>query len=162
MRPMAFTLPVPAIPYTSVPKISGAMIDRISRRNTLPTAPSIRCRLQAPMPSATPAAIAMKIQRGQRRSLHRSPHLSFCAQHVEEHLARRPDQVQRVVRASANHVVVLAQRRADLPVDRQERALVGTARRDPDHARLGHHHRAIGQHVRADRRDADAPAPPER
>ncbi len=32
---MVFTLPVLAIPYTSVPKISGAMMDLIRRRNTL-------------------------------------------------------------------------------------------------------------------------------
>src|SRR5450759_1325244 len=34
MRPTAFTCPAPAIPATSVPKISGAMIILISRRNS--------------------------------------------------------------------------------------------------------------------------------
>src|SRR5437763_3710658 len=33
MRPTAFTCPAPAIPATSVPKISGAMIILIRRRN---------------------------------------------------------------------------------------------------------------------------------
>ena len=38
--PCVFRSPPPAMPYTSVPNSSGAMIDRISRRNTLLTGAS--------------------------------------------------------------------------------------------------------------------------
>ena len=63
MRPMVLTLPVPAMPYTSVPKISGAMMDLIRRRKTLDSA-AIHAALPTfgkTAPNATPNSMAMKI-----------------------------------------------------------------------------------------------------
>jgi len=45
-----------------VPKISGAMIDRINLRNTLLTGANFTANAGAAMPSAMPAAMPMKIQ----------------------------------------------------------------------------------------------------
>ncbi len=62
MRPICFMSPPPATPETSVAKISGPMIDRMSRRNTVLTGPSCLAKPGVKTPSATPAAIPMKIQ----------------------------------------------------------------------------------------------------
>ncbi len=62
MRPMVFTLPEPAIPYTSVPKINGAMMDLIRRRKMLLSGASFTATCGAVSPSAMPAAMPMKIQ----------------------------------------------------------------------------------------------------
>ena len=53
--------PPPAIPATSVPNNSGAMIERISRRKTVLISPSCLAKSGAITPSATPAAMPMKI-----------------------------------------------------------------------------------------------------
>ena len=159
IRPMCLRSPPPAIPATSVPNSSGAMMDRIRRRNTVLISPSCLAKSGREHAQRHARGHADEDPGRQRNSLHRSPHLSFCAQHIEEHHARRADQQQRMVRTVAHHDVMLADRRADLSVDGQVHALVRTARGHADHARLRHQHRTIGQHVRANRRQADAPAP---
>ena len=62
MRPMCLMSPPPAIPATSVPNSSGAMMERIRRRNTVLISPSCLAKSGAKMPSATPAAMPIKIQ----------------------------------------------------------------------------------------------------
>ena len=61
MRPMRFKSPEPALPYTRVPKLSGAMMDRISRRKMLLTGASRLATPGAAIPITIPAAIPMKI-----------------------------------------------------------------------------------------------------
>ena len=86
--PSASMSPPPAMPYTSVPNSSGAMIDRISRRNTLLAGPSCFADVRRDDPQRDARGHADEDPGGERNPLHRSPHFSFCAQHVEEHHAR--------------------------------------------------------------------------
>ena len=88
MRPMVLTLPVPAMPHTSVPNSSGAMIDLISRRKMVAQ--------QAQSfggPGKCRAERDARHQRdqdpgGQRRTLHLPAPLQLFAQHIEEQHVR--------------------------------------------------------------------------
>ena len=63
-----------------------------------------------------------------------------------------PDQQQRVVGTVAHHDVLFADRQAHLSIDGQVHAFIRSVRGDANYAGLGHQDRAIGQHVRTDRR----------
>src|SRR5579883_2041701 len=154
MRPICWSSPDPAMPYTRVANSSGAMMERIRRRNTLLRGASWLAKCGARMPSATPAAMPKKIQavREMRFTLPFSP-FELLAQDVEEHHARRADQMQRVLRAAALHGVVLLQRTSDLAIDGEEDAFIRALRDDANHAGFRHHDRAVGEHVGTDRRE---------
>ena len=78
MRPIALTLPVLAIPATSVPNSSGAMIDLISRRKMLLTGVELRSRCAARRnPERNARRHSDEDPGGQRQALQRSPQLSF-------------------------------------------------------------------------------------
>ncbi len=53
--------PCPAIPTTSVPKMSGTMIDLIIRRNTVDTGFSVMAKAGANVPMSTPTTIEIRI-----------------------------------------------------------------------------------------------------
>src|SRR5580698_11297403 len=126
MRPMSRTLPVPAIPATRAPKMSGATMALIRRRKTLASA-AIQSAL--PMfgksaPTATPSSMAKKIQAVSEGRLTCDPAspfapLQFLAQHIEEEHFGRPNQVNFVLRAAAHDAIVWHQRLAHLPVHRE-------------------------------------------
>ncbi len=62
MRPMVLMLPVPAIPTTSVPNKSGAMMDLIMRRKIVPSSAIFCAGSGKNAPKATPATSAIRIQ----------------------------------------------------------------------------------------------------
>jgi len=62
MRPMVLTLPVPAMPATSVPNNNGAMIDLIRRRKIVPSRPIFTAGAGKATPNAMPATSAIRIQ----------------------------------------------------------------------------------------------------
>ncbi len=131
-------------------------MERISRRKMWLTGSSCvgkRPARRFPRPRRRPCPT--KIQKVSDSRFNVSPPFQLLPQHVEEHLARRTDQVQRVLRAVAHQRVALADGRAHLAVDGQIHALIGTARDHADHAGFGHQHRPVGEHVRADGREAD-------
>jgi len=88
MRPMRFISPPPAMPTTSVAKISGAMMERINCRNTRLTGESCLAKPGATIPRATPAAIPMKIQAVREMRFNARP-TSASGEDVEEHHVRR-------------------------------------------------------------------------
>ncbi len=124
MRPICFRSPAPAIPYTSVPKISGARIDLISLRNTVADRAQISLAAPGATPRRTPRppTIPTRIQAvsGIRAVSPFAP-LKFLPQHVEERFMRRPHQIKRSARAPAFDAVPFVQRLAHLAVHRQER-----------------------------------------
>src|ERR1700678_1555944 len=144
MRPMVLTLPVPAMPYTKVPKINGAMMDLIRRRKTLDSA-AIHAAL--PMlgkiaPTTTPTTIAMKIQAVSDRRFTGAPGsslapLQFLAQHIEEEHLRWTNQVHVVLGALAHHAIILEERLAHLPIHGEKRLLARGLANDLDHAGIG-------------------------
>src|SRR5689334_21072226 len=62
MRPTWRRLPCPAIPTTSVEKMSGAMIERMSRRKIVLNGLSDAAAPGASQPTTSPAAMPTKIQ----------------------------------------------------------------------------------------------------
>src|SRR5580704_606812 len=134
MRPMARTLPVPAIPATSAPKMSGATMALIRRRKTLASAAT---QSALPIsgknaPRATPASMARKIQavsdgRGFVTFDPASPFtpLQLLAEDIEEEHFGRPDQKDLVLGAAAHHAIVFQQWLAHLPIHREIRFLAG-------------------------------------
>src|SRR6478672_9462029 len=117
MRPICLMLPVPAIPYTSVPNSSGAMMDLIRRRNIVLTIPNRVAIPGAATPSAIPAAMPRKIQPVRdgrfmgRKYFCLLPYLSsfspleFRPQNVEEHHARRANQMDGIDGSAADDLV---------------------------------------------------------
>src|SRR6202008_1061081 len=80
-RPTRFmSSPCPAIPTTSVPKMSGAMIDLIIRRNTVDSGFSFTARSGANTPIRTPTIIEIRIHdvREMRRSWRKILLMVFC------------------------------------------------------------------------------------
>ncbi len=92
---------------------------------------------------------------GEGEPFHRSPHFSFWRSTSKNIMLRRADQVQRIMRAAAHNGIALADGRAHLAIDGEVDALIRAARKHADHAGFGHQHRTVGQHVRADGREAD-------
>ena len=115
---MAFTLPAPAMPYTSVPKISGAMIDLIRRRKMLLTGDSCARHLRRAQAQRDARGHADEDPGGERQPLQRSPHLSLSRSTSKKRILGgriRLQHVRRMLRQTTRSP--FAQRLAHLPVD---------------------------------------------
>src|SRR6266850_5147890 len=62
MRPIVFTLPVPAMPHTKVANVNGAMIDLIRRKKIVPSSLSFSAAAGKAAPNTMPATSAIRIQ----------------------------------------------------------------------------------------------------
>ncbi len=152
---MCFRSPEPAMPWTRVANSSGAMMERISRRKMWLR--GSRCGANARREGAHGHAGGHPDEdpESQRETLQRSPHFNFCRS-TSKNIWRGGR-----IRCSAYCVLwqtSVSRSRMGVPtwpsmvrID----ALVGTAGDHADPAGFGHQHRTVGEHVRADGREAD-------
>ena len=92
---------------------------------------------------------------GQREPLHRSPHLSFWRSTSKNIM--RGGRIRSSEWCELRHTITSRSRMgsAHLAIDGEVDALVGAARNHADDAGFGHQDGPVGEHVRADGREAD-------
>ena len=152
---MRLMSPPPAIPATRVPKISGAMMDRISRRKIALDGGQLLRGAGRRHPARQSRRHPDEDPRGQGNPPHRSPHFSFsrstskkscaaagsgAAQYAElRHTTQSPS-------CSGSPICPSMVRKIDSSSPRQSTRTTLVA---------GHDHGPVGEHVGADGRQAD-------
>src|SRR5690242_14765322 len=155
MRPIVFSSPADAIPYTSVPNSRGPTIDLISRRKMLLIGERFFEKSGKKMPSRTPRTSAMKIHEVRdsffrKRTRSTLSPFQLLSKDVEKQHLGRPNQLDGFGRGMANNAIASGQRFSDLPINCKKRSAFAVVENAND-ARVGHDDRSIGEHVRADR-----------